>query len=1048
MADNQLRRRIKVIIIRSMKNLLFLLTFLICGSLLAETTPDFGIRDNSAQHLAFINAKITISPEMTIDSATLIIKDGLVVAVGKILDTPEGAFVIDLDGKSIYPGFIDPYTEYGMGSVGDLNKKSRGRSRTPVYEGNRKGAKAWNDALHAEKSWVNYFETDSDAAKKFLELGFTTVGSSKHDGVLRGRSFVASLGDGIPNEMVLLSDGLPVASFDKGSSNQQYPSSQMGTIALLRQTFLDADWYKSAYKAYSKNSEQEMPEFNSTIKALENYKTSTFIFATNAELEILRADIVAREFGFDIVHVGSGREYKRLNEIKALGRTLIIPLDYPKKPEVSTLEDELDVSLATLRHWERAPFNAATLENAGVKFALTTIGLKKKSSFIKNLRSAVKNGLTKKNALAALTTVPADILGVSNLTGTLEKGKLANFFVCDGDIFEEKVTIYSTWTSGQKTSFKTLNQTIFGGTYDLAILDLSLKLKLKGEPTSLKGSISLDSNSVDLKSVQVGIDKIHFSAKLDTLGIKGLSRFTGRIQDGNLLGRWVSVDYGELEWKATVATTEEEADDEDEENPEKEDTDISFVSRLTYPNIAFGTENFPAQEDVLVKNATIWTSEDEGILYNSDLLIQNGKITDVGPNLTADKNIRVIDASGKHVTPGIIDEHSHTAVGGNVNEGTHSSSAEVRIGDVINPDQSRIYYAIAGGTTMLRALHGSANPIGGQAQVLKLRWGMAPEEMKFKPAPPSIKFALGENVKQSNWGSEFTVRYPQTRMGVESFIRDRFLAAVDYSDEWTANSKLSRKAKESTVPPRRNLELDALVDILEGRMAITCHSYVQSEVLMLMRLAEEFGFSVRTFTHILEGYKVADEMAAHGAGASTFSDWWAYKFEVYDAIPYNTCILVEKGVLTAVNSDSGELGRRLNQEAAKSVMYCGMEPAEALKLVTINPAKMLESDQWVGSLKKGKDADFVIWDGDPLSIYSHAEQTWIDGRKFFDIETDKEMRVQIKEERANLIQKVLGANDNGKKKDDKKGNGKKPHGDNSMTNANKGELRGGTYETR
>jgi len=385
--------------------------------------------------------------------------------------------------------------------------------------------------------------------------------------------------------------------------------------------------------------------------------------------------------------------------------------------------------------------------------------------------------------------------------------------------------------------------------------------------------------------------------------------------------------------------------------------------------------------------------------------------------------VRVLDAAGKHLTPGLIDEHSHVAISHDVNEGTHAVTAEVRIGDVTNPDDINIYRALAGGTTILRSLHGSANPIGGQAQVIKLRWGSSPEEMKYVKAPPSIKFALGENVKQSNWGEQFTVRYPQSRMGVETIIKDAFQAALEYEKAWDVYNSIGSSQRQRTVPPRRELQMDALLEVLQSRMFITCHSYVGTEILMLIRLAEEFGFTVQTFTHVLEGYKVADEMAAHGSGGSCFSDWWAYKFEVYDAIPYNTCIMHDRGVVTCVNSDSPELGRRLNQEAAKSVTYCGMSPEEALKMVTINPAILLRVDEYVGSIKVGKEADFVIWNGNPLSVYSHPEQTWIEGRRYFDMVQDHRMREQVRHEKAQLVQKVLTSKSGSKsdkdvKKDD------------------------------
>jgi N-acetylglucosamine-6-phosphate deacetylase len=427
-----------------------------------------------------------------------------------------------------------------------------------------------------------------------------------------------------------------------------------------------------------------------------------------------------------------------------------------------------------------------------------------------------------------------------------------------------------------------------------------------------------------------------------------------------------------------------------------------------FPPGEYGRTALPDQPtNLLIRGATIWTCGPHGKIENADLLISKGKIVQVRQNLTAPAGAMIIDANSKHITPGLIDAHSHSGISGNVNEGTQAVTAEVRIGDVIDSHDIAIYRELAGGLTAANQLHGSANPIGGQNSVIKLRWGMQPEEYKISDAPPGIKFALGENVKQSNWGDQFTTRYPQTRMGVEQIIRDRFKAALDYEKEWQTYTSL--KNNQGIIPPRRDLELETLLEILRGKRLVHSHSYRQDEILMLVRVAEDFGFQIATFQHVLEGYKVAEALAHHGAGASSFSDWWAYKFEVYDAIPYNGTLMHNAGVVVSFNSDSDELARRMNLEAAKAVKYGGVSEEEALKFVTLNPAKQLRIDHRVGSLEPGKDADFVIWSGSPLSTYSLCEQTWIDGRKYFDIEEDKAMRKQVEAERARLIQKVLAS---------------------------------------
>ena len=387
-------------------------------------------------------------------------------------------------------------------------------------------------------------------------------------------------------------------------------------------------------------------------------------------------------------------------------------------------------------------------------------------------------------------------------------------------------------------------------------------------------------------------------------------------------------------------------------------------------------------------------------------IIRGDRIEAVGRDLDAPRDAIVVDAAGKHLTPGLIDSHSHTAISRSVNETGSAVTVEVRIADVLDPTDIAIYRQLAGGLTTAMLLHGSANPMGGQAQVVKLRWGENADGLRFDGAPPGVKFALGENVKQSNWGDQYRDRYPQTRMGVDQIIRDTFLAAASYGREMD-------QAGRRGPPVRRNLRLDAALEILNGERLVHVHSYRQDEILAFVRLAQDFDLDVAAFQHVLEGYKVAEAIAELGAGGSTFSDWWAYKFEVYDAIPYNGALMHRAGVVTSFNSDSNELARRLNTEAAKAVKYGGVSEAEALAFVTINPAMQLRIDDRVGSLEPDKDADFVIWSGHPLSSFSRAEQTWIEGRKYFDIALDAEMRQQIAAERSRLIQKALATQANG-----------------------------------
>jgi len=414
----------------------------------------------------------------------------------------------------------------------------------------------------------------------------------------------------------------------------------------------------------------------------------------------------------------------------------------------------------------------------------------------------------------------------------------------------------------------------------------------------------------------------------------------------------------------------------------------------------------------------IWTCGPDGMLLGvaKNLVFHAGKITFVGEQ--ASRGSVLLSGRERHITPGLIDAHSHSAILGAVNESTLPSTAMVRIGDVVNSETRNIQGQLAGGLTTANLLHGSANPIGGQNQIIKLRDGASPEGLKFEDAPQGIKFALGENVKQSNWGEKFTTRFPQSRMGVPTFYRNRFTAAQQYLKEW------SDFKKNGGVPPRRDLELETIGEIIEGKRFIHCHSYRQDEILAFLRVMEEFKVRVGTLQHILEGYKVADEIAKHGAGASCFADWWAYKFEVYDAIPYAGALMRERGVLVSFNSDSSDLARRLNTEAAKAVKFGGVSEEEALKFVTINAAKQLGIDKRVGSLESGKDADFVVWSGHPLDSRSVVLQTWIDGKKYFDRDEAVKRTAALKQEREDLIAKakklakLAGGGGDGGEKDD------------------------------
>jgi imidazolonepropionase-like amidohydrolase len=986
---------------------LLLLFFITIGTQLAVaqiTFPRNGVYDDREGHYAFTNATIHPSAERQIENATLIIKEGRIQAVGAGIAIPPSAIVIDLKGKHIYPSWIDIYTSYGIPEAN--KKKTDDRNRGQQMLSDKDGAYSWNQALKPEFRAHEHFNTDDKTAKEYRELGFGTVLTHQMDGISRGSSVAVLLGEGMAHELILKDKAAHHLSFKKGVSTQNYPGSLMGGIALLRQTYLDADWYKNhGYKE----------EYNISLSAWNELRQLPHIFEARDKLEILRADKVAKEFGLTYSYIGNGDEYQRLEEIKKTGATIIVPLNFPEAFDVADPVDALRVSLGDLKHWELAPTNAARLAKAAIPIILTTHALKKKSSFMEQLRKAIKNGLSKEAALKALTETPAQLIGIADQVGTLDKGKRANFLITSGDIFEEETKIHHNWINGKAHAFKELEETNLSGTYDLTIGAQQFILEVVGKPGKETMSI-LVNDTTDLKvkhQYENNLIQLSFSpdkedkARISLSGSVRGKKWSGKGTQAN--GEWVdwSAIYKGPAPEKKKKDKEGKPDSEKEDQPKDEASDKKtereqIVGNVWYPFMAYGWEQAPKPETILFRNATVWTNESEGILTNTDVLIQNGKIKQVGKNLSANGAIAV-DATGKHLTSGVIDEHSHIAISRGVNECTQSSTAEVSIADVVNSEDINIYRQLSGGVTTAQLLHGSCNPIGGQSAIIKLRWGYTPEQMKFENADGFIKFALGENVKRSSSGDNN--RFPDSRMGVEQVYVDAFTRAKTYQQQ--------KKTGGPTF--RRDLDMEALVEILNKQRFISCHSYVQSEINMLMKVAESFGFKVNTFTHILEGYKVADKMKAHGVGASSFSDWWAYKYEVIDAIPYNAAILNAQGVVTALNSDDAEMARRLNQEAGKAVMYGEVSEEDAWKMVTLNPAKLLHIDNRVGSVKAGKDADVVLWSEHPMSVYAKAEMTLVDGIRFFDRTEDMALRKSIGAERNRLIQKLLDAKKDGEK---------------------------------
>ncbi|GBD31644.1 D-hydantoinase [bacterium HR33] len=865
------------------------------------------------RHFAIRDARIVIAPGRVVERGTIVLRDGLVAAVGPNVAIPQGAWVIDGSGLTVYPGLVDALSTLGIPQALRLPQDGRPQFGPGGPGGGQQGPYSWGpEDRPATFTWLNAADTLDPAderIRRWREAGFTSAVVVAERGFFPGQAAWVNLAGERRNDMVVQTPVALRVNLQGGPGHRGYPNSLMGAIAYVKQLFFDARHYDQAWSIYqSSPAGLQRPEYDRTLEPLRDALRNRrpVLLPGNLAKEVHRALAIADETGATPVIYGLQEAYRVAPVVARRNVPVLVNVDWPA-PERDA-DPEADVPLSTLRFRDRAPTAPAELEKAGARFAFYSGRIDQPQTMLDNVRKAVALGLSKDAALRALTLAPAEIFGVADRLGTLEPGKIANLVVTEGDLFERNSRVRYVFVDGEK--FEPAPQVAEG------------EGSQRGQGRGARGAAADTAQQAQAVAPPVPI----------------------------------TVDRGPI-----------------------------TSSRVT-----------------LIRNATIMTVAN-GTIQNGSILIRDGKIAAVGQNVTAPADATVIDATGKYVIPGIIDAHSHIATDA-VNEGSVNVSAMVGIRDVLDPDDISIYRAAAGGVTTANILHGSANPIGGKNAVIKMRWGADAQGLLFDGAPPGIKFALGENPKRDRDPD----RYPATRMGVMDVIRQAFIEAREYQRRWREyeeQNRQRRRGQPPLIPPRRDLKLEALVEVLEGKRLVHAHSYRADEILQLIRLAEEFGFKIATFQHVLEGYKVADEIAAHGAGASTFSDWWAYKVEAYDAIPYNAALMTERGVVVSINSDSGEEMRHLNQEAAKAIKWGGLSETEALKLVTLNPAKQLGIDDRVGSIEVGKDADLVIYSGHPLSVYAVVEKTLIDGQVYFDRQVDLERRKALEEEKKALLEK-------------------------------------------
>ncbi|MFZ4750226.1 MAG: amidohydrolase family protein [Phycisphaerales bacterium] len=1058
----------------------------------AQTPPVNGMRPSDPARHALVGAKVMVAPGTTIDKATVLIRDGVIESIKADGAVPAGYRRFDFAGKTIFPAFIE--------SALAIDSATQAAA-----EGAAPGAH-WNQYVTPQVSATDLAIPDA-TLESLRAQGFLVARVLPANGIFRGGSEVRLLTKG--SERTLGRDlgghtvqvvgprsfdfsqfmaqtpapgapqtpgvpGAPAVGQQRGERMSSYPSSLMGSYALMRQTFMDARWrLDSASVTRSAIPTDDMDALDALLPLVRG--EHGLLVDASDDLEAARLVRLAKDQlpACSLSVLGSGNEFRSQAELVDLfaksNASLIMPIDFPQPPDLVSPTATDSVSLRELMTWRYAPTNPKRFIAAGTTVALTTHRMQDKGSFRKRLADAITHGLTKDEALAALTTTPAKLLGIDARAGTLEDGKLANLIVASGDPFDTESKFEAMFVAGLPVLLPPDAPVLAAGSFTVTAdaatpkpLAKDLRIALDPKDGSLKAtwtpaegekpgntdknaatdaaakpdavapeapksdaSTPTDAPAADAAAKPAAADAkpAAGSATAKRGSVSSDGRASG-IFDGTPFGLEGDIriaiagsgdratmtaecaDGTRVSFTLTRAKPDApKSDDAKPDDAKTDDRENLWKDTLPVPFGEFGRTNRPLAGTVLFRNATIWTLGPAGTVPDCDMLVRDGEIVAIGTTIIAPTVENVIDAKGMHITPGLIDCHSHTGISGGVNEGTQANTAEVWIGDVIDPTDINWQRQLAGGLTAVNQLHGSANPIGGRNSVVKIRWGEGAEAFRFEGAPTGIKFALGENVTRP------TSRYPTSRMGVATYLDDSFTAAREYRAAQKAYAALDAEARARTLQPRTDLELETLAEIIEGTRLVHCHSYRQDEILMLLRTAEKFGFRVATLQHVLEGYKVAPEIAAHGAGASSFSDWWAYKIEVMDAIPWNGAMLHRAGVLVSFNSDSDELARRMNMEAAKAVRYGGLSPEEALKLVTLNPAKQLRIDGRVGSLEPGKDADFAVWNGDPLSAFTRCEETWVDGVRRYARTEEAELHAAALKSRGELLAKANAAAD-------------------------------------
>ena len=1007
--------------------------------------------------IAIKDARVVVKPGVELESATVVIRNGLIEAVGDDVTPPADAKVIEGKGSVVYAGFIDAARD-------DLWNRERPpqpqKRRSPesgrfafagMPEDNRRGI--------TPEFQVASELTVGSSADALRKLGFTTAHAIRNEPILAGVGCVVALSGAPPRESLLpatpfqaldmsppgRSGGPPspdqppqrrIAPQEEGYS---YPTVGLGVFAHLRQALLDAERYRKHKELYAKGAEGvTRPPQDEVLEAINDMLEgrTTALFRAESADRIDRALDFAAEFKFKPVLWGGHDVAERIERIKSAGTPVIVEIDFgdspedvekknrPKKPADGKLAEDFPTPKKVLESrqadWALRVNGLAKLAAAKAPFAISSRNLKE-GELLGNLRKAIKAGLSKDAALAGLTTNAAAILGMGERAGTVEKGRWGNvvvlskpldqdgakvrYVVADGYLFEyaKDEPKKDDAPAGDKVDDKPSDASVLAGEWKLTIAAGEMSttegtLALKTSGSRFEGEFSSPTGTGKVVSGTLSGDAVKFRVEIGAgskqIELKFSGTKSGEKDELKLEGTLESPFGAPAKWSATK--TPQSAVAKDDKPSEKPAVKLDLEDGSAKPKLADAKPDLPTETqadrrqrhtkptgNLFLKGGTVITAVGE-VLTDSSISVKDGKVAAIGKDLKPDDGVAVIDLAGLWVMPGMIDTHSHIMLRGNlsgINESSESITCEVRVGDVLQSDDANEYRAVAGGLTTARLLHGSANSIGGQHAIVKLKVGETAKNHLMPNVPPGVKFALGENVKFR------TGRFPNTRLGVEATIKRAFYEGLDYRREWMAYEQARQAAGDKAddlLPPRRDLRLETLAAIVSGENFIHSHCYRADEILMLLRAAEEVGIRVRSLQHVLEGYKIAPEIAAHGASCSTFADWWAYKIEAFDAIPYNTTVLSKAGINTVLKSDDSELMRHMNFEAAKALRYGNMPWTEAIKMVTVNPAKELGIFDRVGSIEVGKDADFAVFNGHPFNAFARCEYTIIEGNVIFD----------------------------------------------------------------